>query len=137
MFVHGDRFFNPRHDPAFPAGGMSFWTTRQGGGDVGENISTMEGTITALDGANIRHEEVTSATQTKLAVVVGLLTTATETVTHTLVLHSLLGEVCPVVEAILSMVDWIERNRKEWFRIMAEQETTTRFAYYVLWIVSS
>ena len=36
MFVHWDRFVNPRHDPNFPAGGMSFWTTRQGGGNIGE-----------------------------------------------------------------------------------------------------
>ena len=35
MFIHGDRFFTPRHNPDFPAGGMSFWTTRQGIGDMG------------------------------------------------------------------------------------------------------
>ena len=39
MFVHGDRFVNTRNYPACPAGGMSFWTTYQGGGNVGENIS--------------------------------------------------------------------------------------------------
>ena len=77
MFVHGDWFVNPRNDSTCPAGGMSFWTTRQEGGDVGENIFTTEGTITAMDGANVRHEEVTTAKRTKLAVVVGLLMTAT------------------------------------------------------------
>ena len=66
VFVHRDRFVNPRNDPAFPAGGVSFWTTRQGGGDVGENIASMEGVIPALDGANVRHEEVTSAMRTNL-----------------------------------------------------------------------
>ena len=35
IFVHGDRFVNPRLDPDCPAGGMSFWTTRQGGDNVG------------------------------------------------------------------------------------------------------
>ena len=35
MFVHRDRFVNTRHEPACPAGVMSFWTTYQGGGDVG------------------------------------------------------------------------------------------------------
>ena len=58
---------------------------------MGEKISTMVGTTTALDGANVRHKEVTTATWTKLAVVVGLLTTATEMGTHAYVFHSLLG----------------------------------------------
>ena len=38
MFVHGDRFVNTRHDPDCPTEGVYFWKTRQGGGDVGENI---------------------------------------------------------------------------------------------------
>ena len=42
-----------------------------------------------------------------------------------------------MVEAILPLVDWIEQNRPDWVRIMAEQETTTRFAYDVSWIVSA
>ena len=77
MFVHGYRFVNPWHNPDCPAGGMSFWTTRQGGGDMGEKIASTEGTITTLDGANVRNEEVTSMTRTKLAIVVGPLTTET------------------------------------------------------------
>ena len=111
MFVYGDRFFNPRHNPACPAGGMSLWMTHQGGSDVGENIATTEGKITVLDGANVRHEEVTTLVRTKLAVVLRPLTAETETGTHAFVLHSLLGEACLVVEAILSLVDWIDRNR--------------------------
>ena len=91
MFVYGDRFVNPRHDPACPAGGVSFWTTRQVGGDVGENIASVEGVITALDGANVRHKEVTTGTRMKLAVVVGPLTAATDMGTHAYVLHSLFG----------------------------------------------
>ena len=58
MFMCGDRFVNPQNDPACSAGGMSFCTTHQGGGNVVENIATAEGTITVLDGANVRHEEV-------------------------------------------------------------------------------
>ena len=54
VFVNRDRFVNPRHDPDCPAGGMSFWTTHQGGGNVVENIATVEGTITVLEGANAR-----------------------------------------------------------------------------------
>ena len=41
------------------------------------------------------------------------------------------------MEAILSLVEWIERNRTEWVRPMAEQETTTWFTYNMLWIVSA
>ena len=129
--MHGDWFVIPRHDPAFPAGAMSFWKTRQGGGNVGENIATTDGTITALGGANVRHKEVTTETRKKLAVVVGLLTTATETGTHAFFLHSLLGGGCLAVEAILPLVDWIDRNRTELVRIMAEQDTTAQFAYNV------
>ena len=92
MFVHGDWFVNPRHNPAYPDGGMSFWTTHQDGGNVGLNIASTEGIITALDGANVRHEEVTTVTQTKLAFVVGLLMTEMEMGTHAYVLQSLLGE---------------------------------------------
>ena len=114
MFVHMDRFVNPRHNLACPAWGMSFWKICQGGGDVVENIATTEGTIAALDGANVRHKEVTTATRTKLTVVVGPLMTATDTGTHDYVLHSLLGEACLVVEAILPLVNWIDRNRTEW-----------------------
>ena len=95
---------------------------------MGENIASTEGTITALDGAYIRHEEVTNATRAKLAIVVGPLTTATEMGTHTYILHSLLWMSCPVVEAILPLVNWIRRNRTEWVRLMEEQETTTRFS---------
>ena len=78
---------------------------------MGENIASTEGTITALDSANVRHKEVTTATRTKLAVVVGKLITATEMGNHAYVLQSLLGEVFPVVEAILPLVNWIDRNR--------------------------
>ena len=53
MLMHRDRFVNLRHDPSCPSGGISFWTTRQGGSDVGENIASTEGTITALDGSNV------------------------------------------------------------------------------------
>ena len=61
---------------------MYFLTTRRDGGNVEENIATTEGTITALDSANVRHKEVTTATWTKVAVVVGPLTTATDMRTH-------------------------------------------------------
>ena len=137
MFVHGDRFVNPRNDPACPDGGMSFWTNRQGDVKLGEIIASTEGTITALDGANVRHKEVTTTTRMKLAVVVGPLTKATEMGTHAYVLHSLLGEACLIVEAILHLVDWIDRNWTEWVRLMADQETTTRFAYDMSWILSA
>ena len=42
MFVHGDWFVNTRHNPTCLAGVMYFYTTRQGGGDMGENTTTME-----------------------------------------------------------------------------------------------
>ena len=42
---------------------------------MGENIASTEGTITNLDGANVRHEEFTTVTRKKIAVVVGPLTT--------------------------------------------------------------
>ena len=128
MVVHGDRFVNPWHDLDFSAGGMSFWTTRQGGSDVGDNIASTEVTITDLDGATTWHEEVTTATQTKLAVMVGPLMTATEIGTHTYVLQSLLGGACLVVQAILPLINWIDRNRTEWVRLMADQDMTTRLA---------
>ena len=35
------------------------------------------------------------------------------------------------------MVDMINQNRKELVRLMAEQKTTTQFAYDVSWIVSA
>ena len=91
-----------RQSPARPGllrWGCAFLKTCQGGRDVGENIASIEGKITALDGANIRHEEVTTGMRTKLAVVVGPLTTATEMKTHAYVLHSLLGGAIPLVEA--------------------------------------
>ena len=109
----------------------SFWRTCQGGDDVRENIATTEGKIILLDRTDVRHNEVMPATRTKLEVVVGLLTTETETGIHAFVLHSLFGEACSVVEAILPLVEWIDQNWKEWFWIMAYQETTTRFAYNV------
>ena len=91
MFMHGDRFVNTRHNPDCPAGGVSSCTTRQGGSDVGETIASTEGMITSLDGANVRHKEVTTGTRMKLAVVVGPLTAATDMGTHAYVLHSLFG----------------------------------------------
>ena len=66
IFVQGDRFMNPGADPgadtACPAGGLSFWSTRQGVGVLGEEIEETEGMITALDGTDVRQEEVISAT---------------------------------------------------------------------------
>ena len=44
---------------------------------MGENIATTEGTVNALDGANVRHREVTTVMRTKIVVVVGMLTPAT------------------------------------------------------------
>ena len=44
---------------------------RQGRGVFGEEIAETEGKITALEGANVHHKEVTSATGVKLAVLVG------------------------------------------------------------------
>ena len=96
MFVHGYRFVNPWHEPDCPPRGVHFCKTRQGGGDVADNIASTEGKIVSLDGANVRHEEVKTATRTKLAVVVGPLTTATEMKTHAYVLHSLLGGGDPI-----------------------------------------
>ena len=49
------------------------------------------GVITALDGTNVRQEEVTSATRVKLVVVVGPRTTATEMGTLAFAAHSLFG----------------------------------------------
>ena len=40
-----------------------------------------------------------------------------------------------MVDAILPLVEWIDQNWTEWMRLMAEQETMTRFAYDMLWIV--
>ena len=118
MFVHGYWFFNYRKDPAQPARSMSFWKTLQDDGNVGENIATTEGRITSLENTNVRQKEVTTAMRTKLAVVGGILTTETETETHAFALHSMFGEVCPVVEAILPLVNWINRNRTDWVWIM-------------------
>ena len=135
MFVHGDRFMNPGADPACPAGGLSFWSTRQGGGVLGDEIAETEGKITALDGAGVRHKEVTLATRVKLAVVVGLRTTATETGTLAFASHSLFRAQCLMVDAILPLVDWIDENRSEWGRIMEDAEATTCFTYDVSWVV--
>ena len=137
MFVHGYRFVNPWHEPDCPPRGVHFCKTRQGGGDVGDNIASTEGKIVSLDGANVRHEEVKTATRTKLAVVVGPLTTATEMKTHAYVLHSLLGGGrSHWWRPLPPLVYWINWNQMEWVRLMAEQETTAWFAYDVLWIVS-
>ena len=131
MLLHRDRFVNPQHDLDCPSGGVSFWTTCQGDGDMGEIVASTEGAIMSLDGANVRHEEVTSTMQTKLAVVVGPLKTTTEMGTYAYVLHSTLRGEIPVVEALPPLVDWIDRNRTEWVFLVAEQETMTRFAYNV------
>ena len=40
-----------------------------------------------------------------------------------------------MVEAILPLVNWIDENRSEWGRIMEDADSTTRFAYGVLWVV--
>ena len=87
MFMLGNRFANPCHNPDFPARVMYLWMTRQGGRDVGENFAYTEGTITDQDGDNVRPKDVTTATRTKISVVVGPLTTATEMGTHAYVLH--------------------------------------------------
>ena len=84
---------------------------------------------------NIRHEEVTFATQVKLAVSVGPRTMATETRTLASASHFLFRAQCPMVEAILPLVDWIDENRSEWGRIMEDAESTTSFAYNVSWVV--
>ena len=81
-----------------------------------------------MDGTNVRQEEVTSATRVKLAVVVGPRTTATEIGTLAFAMHSLFGAQCPMVESILPLVNWIDKNRSEWGRIMEDTESTTRFA---------
>ena len=135
MFVHGDRFMNTGSDPACPTGGRYLWSTWQGAGVLGEEIAETEGKITALDGTDVRHEEVTSATWVKLAVIVGPRTTATETGTLAFASHSLFRAQFSMVEAILPLVDWIKENRSEWGRIMEDAEATTRFAYDVLWVV--
>ena len=126
---------NPGADPACPAGGLFFWLTQQGGGVLGDEITETEGKITALDGVNVRHEEVTLATRVKLAVFVGPRTTATETGTLAFASHSLFGAQCPMVEAIHPLFDWIDENRSEWGGVMEDAESTTRFAYDVLWVV--
>ena len=41
-----------------------------------------------------------------------------------------------MVETILPLVDWIDKNRSEWGRIMEDAESTTRFAYDVSWVVA-
>ena len=123
-------------EPACPAGGLSFWSTRQGAGVLGEEIAETEGLITALDGTNVRQEEVTSATRVKLAVVVGPRTTATDTGTLALATLSIFRAQCPMVEAILPLVDWINENPSEWGRIIEDAESTTRFAYDVSWVVA-
>ena len=76
----------------------------------GEDIAETEGEITALDETNVRHEEVTSATRVKLAVVVGPRTTATETGTLAFASHYLFGAQFPMVEVILPLVNWIDEN---------------------------
>ena len=85
--------------------------------------------------ANVWHEEVTTATRVKLAVVAGPLTTATETGTFAFAVHSLFGAWCPLVEAILPLVDWIDQNRFEWVRIMEDVEAITHFAIDLSWVV--
>ena len=126
---------NPGADPACPAGGLFFWLTRQGGGVLGDEITETEGKITALDGVNVRHEEVTLATRVKLAVVVGTQNMAMETGKLAFASHSLFGTQFLMVEATLPLVDWIDENRSEWGRIMEDTEATTRFAYDVSWLV--
>ena len=76
-----------------------------------------------------------SATRVKLAVVMGPQTTATETGTLAFASHSLFGAQCPMVEAILLLVDWIDKNRSKWGRIMEDAEATTRFAYDMSWVM--
>ena len=111
--VHGDRFVNPGANPACPEVRLSFWMTRQDGGDLGETIAATEGRIAALDRANVRDDEVTTATQVKLAVVASPRTTAEEMRTLAFAAHSLLGYQCPLVEAFLPLLDWINSNRVE------------------------
>ena len=135
MFFHGDRFMNPGADPACPAGGLSLWSTRQGGGVLREEIVETEGKITALDGADVHHEEVTSATRVNLAVVMRPRTTSTKTVTLAFASHSIFGAQCPMVEAILPLIDWIDKNRSKWGRIMEGAEATTLFVYDMSWVV--
>ena len=104
-------------------------------GVLGEEIAETEGMITALDRTNVRQEEVTSATQVKLAVVVGPRTTATDTGTLAFATYFHFRAQCPMVEAILPLVYWIDENRSEWGGIMEDAESTTRFAYDVSWVV--
>ena len=89
-----------------------------------------------MDGTNVCQEEVTSATRVKLAVVVGPRTTATETGRLAFASHSHFGAQCPMVEAILPLVDWIDKNRSKWGRIMEDAEATTRFEYNESWCCS-
>ena len=110
---------NPGNHPACVAGGLSFWSTRQGGGDIGENIAETQGRVAALDGTNVRHNEVTSAMRMRLAVVSGPRTTAKEMGTLAYILHSLFRATCPSVAGILPLVDWINVNRSKWGAAMA------------------
>ena len=72
--------------------------------DVGENISAREGHTAALEGNNVKHDEVTMATKKALRRYRSI-STVTEIGTQAYMLHSLLGLSRPLFCTILSLVD--------------------------------
>ena len=128
-FVAGDRFVNPGENPACPAGGMSMWTTLQGTGDVGDRIASADADLTALDGRNVKADQVARASKVHLQPISGATNLQREVGTKTYILAKLFGGACPLVEGYTTVVDWIDSNFTSFERQVNTTSACTAFAY--------
>ena len=50
---------NPEENPACPTSGIHMWTTLQGKGDIGEQMTLADADISTLDGRKIMADQIT------------------------------------------------------------------------------
>ena len=118
--VAGDRFVNPGENPACPAGGMSFWTSLQGQGDVGLRMAAADADVAALDARNAMADQIARASKVTLQGIVGASNLQKEIGTKGYILYALFGARCPLVLAYgAEVVDHIDNHFSTFERQMS------------------
>ena len=103
-FIAGDLFVNLGTKPACPAGRFSVWKCLKRTEDVGTAIYTSDADMAALDGRKYQADHIFRAAHMVLWVIVGTLTMQREVDMCCYLLHRLLGNQSPLVEALRSQV---------------------------------
>ena len=90
-FVEGDRFLSPGENPAYPLGGMSFWTSFQRQGDVGLRMTVVDADVAALNARNTMADQISRASKVTLQCIAGALNLQKEIGTKGYILHAMPG----------------------------------------------